>query len=59
MSIVSTLSLESNKQIKINFDGGNLSTDAGLLLIIEFVSKLGVDKLLDKTFKTNDSALFR
>ena len=29
MSIVNTLSLESNRQIKINFDGGDLSSDAG------------------------------
>ena len=54
MSIVNTLALESNRQIKINFDGGDLSSDAGLLLIKEFISKLGIDKLLDKTFKTND-----
>ena len=59
MSIVNTLSLESNRQIKINFDGGDLSSDAGLLLIKEFVSKLGIDKLLGKAFKTNDPALFR
>ncbi len=59
MSIINTLSLESNRQIKINFDGGDLSSDAGLLLIKEFVNKLGIDKLLDKTFKTNDPALFR
>ena len=26
MSIVNTLSLESNRQIKINFDGGDLSS---------------------------------
>ena len=44
MSIVNTLSLESNRKIKINFDGGDLSSDAGLLLIKEFVSKLGIDK---------------
>ena len=42
MSIVNTLSLESNRQIKINFDGGDLSFDAGLLLTKEFVSKLAV-----------------
>lgn len=30
MSIVNTLALESNSQIKINFDGGDLSSDAGL-----------------------------
>ena len=59
MSIVNTLSLESNRQIKINFDGGDLSSDAGLLLIKEFVSKLGIDKLFGKAFKTNDPALFR
>ena len=59
MSIVNTLSLESNRQIKINFDGGDLSSDAGLLLIKEFVSKLRIDKLLGNVFKTNDSALFR
>ena len=53
MSIVNTLSLESNSQIKINFDGGDLSSDAGLLLIKEFVSKLGIDRLLGKAFKTN------
>ena len=50
---------EQQRQIKINFDGGDLSSDAGLLLIKEFISKLGIDKLLDKTFKTNDPALFR
>ena len=35
MSIVNTLTLESNRQIKINFDGGDLSSDAGLFLIKE------------------------
>ncbi len=59
MSIVNTLSLESNRQIKINFNGGDLSSDVGLLLIKEFVNKLGIDKLLSSVFKTNDSALFR
>ncbi len=59
MSIVNTLSLESNRKIKINFNGGDLSSDAGLLLIKEFVSKLGIDELFSKSFKTNDCALFR
>ena len=59
MSIVNTLSLESNRQIKINFNGGDLSSDTGLLLIKEFVSKLGIDRLFSHSFKTNDSALFR
>lgn len=59
MNILNTLSLKSNRQIKINFDGGDLSSDAGLILIKEFVSKLGIDKIFDHTFKTNDSASFR
>ena len=59
MSIVNTFSLQSNRQIKINFDGGNLSSDAGLLLIKEFISKLGIERLLNRSFKTNDSAVFR
>ena len=59
MSIVNTLSLESNRKIKINFDGGDLSSDADLLLIKEFVSKLGIDKLFSQSFRINYSALFR
>lgn len=51
--------LESNKYMKINFDGGDLSSDAGLLLIKEFVCKLGFDKILKSEFKTNESAMFR
>lgn len=59
MSILNNLALNSNRQIKINFDGGDLSSDAGLLLIKEFISKLGIEKLFGHSFKTNDSALFR
>ena len=57
MSIVNTLSLESNRQIKINFDGGDLSSDAGLLLIKEFAAKIGFTKLIKSMFKTNDKAV--
>lgn len=59
MDILTTKSLESNRQIKLNFDGGDLSSDAGLLLIKEFASKLGFTKILQSMFKTNDTASFR
>ena len=59
MSIVNTLALKSNRQIKINFEGGDLSYDVGLLLIKEFVSKQGVDKLFSLSFKANNSSPFR
>ena len=55
MSIVNTFSLKSNKQIKINFNGGDLSSDGGLLLIKEFASKIGLTGLVRKLFKTDDS----
>lgn len=54
MAILNTISLESNKQIKINFNGGDLSSDGGLLLVKEFVARVGLIKLVNKLFKTND-----
>lgn len=59
MDSLHTLSLESNSQIKINFDGGDLSSDAGLLLFKEFLFKIGADKLINRLFKTNDPAGYR
>jgi len=54
MAILNTISLESNKQIKINFNGGDLSSDGGLLLIKEFVARVGFIRLIKNRFKTND-----
>ena len=54
---VNTFSLQSNRQIKITFDGGDLSSDAGLLLIKEFAAKIGFTKLIKKKFKTNDKSI--
>ncbi|MCD8218182.1 MAG: IS1380 family transposase [Clostridiales bacterium] len=56
MDSLHTLSLESNSQIKINFDGGDLPSDAGLLLFKEFLFKIGADKIINNLFKTNDTA---
>ena len=57
MDILNTITLKSNRQIKINFNGGDLSSDAGLLLIKEFVAKIGFTKLIKKKFKTNDTSV--
>ena len=57
MDILNTFTLKSNRQIKINFDGGDLSSDAGLLLIKEFAAKIGFTKLIKKKFKTNDKSV--
>ena len=48
--------LESNRKIKFNFDGGELSSDGGLLLIKEFIGKLGVDRMIRRIFKTTDKS---
>lgn len=40
MSILNDTVSESNKYLKINFDGSDLSSDAGLLLIKEREKKL-------------------
>ena len=51
--------LDCNNRIKINFDGGDLSSDTGMFLIKEFIHKVGFDKVIKNMFKTNDSATYR
>ena len=57
MDILNTLTLKRNRQIKINFDGGNLSSNAGLLLIKEFAAKISFSKLIKMKLKTNDKSV--
>ena len=59
MAILNTISLESNKQIKVNFNGGDLSSDGGLLLVKEFTARIGLIRLVNKLFKTNDHTTYR
>lgn len=42
MKSVIEKSLHFNKMIKVNFDGGNLTSDSGLLLYKEFDEKIGL-----------------
>lgn len=57
MSSLSALRSEINRKIKINFDGGDLSSDAGLLLIKEFICKIGLEQLIEQHFQTNDKTI--
>ena len=59
MNILNDTALKSNPKIKFNFNSGDLTSDAGLLLIKEFIAKIGLDKLISKVCQTNDSAKFR
>ena len=56
MDSLHSLALESNRQMKINFDGGDFSSDASLLLVKEFAYRLGFVKILKSMFKTKDTA---
>jgi hypothetical protein len=57
MSSLNAIQLKSNSKIKINFDGGDLSSDSGLLLIKEFAHKIGFRKQVKRLFKTKDEAI--
>ena len=59
MAIVNGIALESNKNFRVNFNGGQLSSDSGLLLLKEFYHKFGVEKLLRKQFHTTDPGHIR
>ena len=39
MSSINEIQLEFNRSLKIDFNGGDLSSDAGLFLIREFAKK--------------------
>lgn len=57
MNSLLDLHLESNNRLKINFNGGELSSDAGLLLLKEFAHKIGLYQLLKNSFQTNDTSI--
>ena len=59
MAIVNTFPLESNRKIKVNWNGGDLSSDGGLLLVKEFAARVGLIGLVKQLFKTHDPAAFR
>ena len=51
--------LNFNKNIKLNFDGGDLTSDAGLLLYKEFDKKIGFSDIIKKYLNVLDNAKFR
>ena len=49
-------SLNFNRKIKINFEGGDLTSDAGLLLYKEFDEKIGFSKTIKENLYVEDSS---
>lgn len=52
-------SLKFNNKTKINFGGGDLTSDAGLTLYAEFDKMLGFSEAIKKGLKVKDTAKFR
>ncbi|MFD2615905.1 transposase, partial [Terrilactibacillus laevilacticus] len=59
MKSVIEKSLNFNKRIKVNFDGGNLTSDSGLLLYKEFDEKIGLSQSIQENLQVNDSVHHR
>jgi hypothetical protein len=59
MNSLKEKTLNFNRRIKINFDGGDLTSDSGLLLYKEFDEKIGLSATIKENLQVKDSAKFR
>ncbi|WP_313628395.1 transposase, partial [Enterococcus italicus] len=55
MSTLQHKQLTFNKNITLANDGGNISSDSGLVLIKEFMSRIGFSSILEEQVKLTDS----
>ena len=51
MTILSNETINYNKNVTINFEGGNLTSDAGLLAYKAFDEKIRLSKCIQKVFQ--------
>ncbi len=58
MHSLKEIQMKCNRKFTINFDGGELSSDGGLLIIKEFLHTLGIEKLLKDSFKTTSTLAY-
>src|SRR5690625_1495304 len=58
MATLTQSALKFNRKIKINNDGGSLSSDSGQFLIREFDEKLRFSETIDKHLTLNDDRLY-
>lgn len=54
MTSLQVNSLNFNNKLSINFEGGNLSSDSGLLAYRSFDEKIGLSKLVKETFDSDE-----
>ena len=55
MSTLHTVQLQCNTHVQISNDGGDLSSDAGMTLMVEFLHQIKFDTLLHATVHFNDT----
>ena len=58
METLQEKSLKFNSNMVVSNDGGQLSNDAGLLLLFEFLHKIKFDEMLKEFFHLNDSRAY-
>lgn len=54
MTSINEQTMNFNKSIKVNFDGGDLTSDAGILLYKEFDVSIGLSQAINKTVHIKD-----
>lgn len=59
MTIVNEKSMNFNKRVKVNFDGGDLTGDAGILLYKEFDHVIGLSRTIEETVHIKDNVIHR
>lgn len=59
MEIVQEYSMNFNPRMKVNFTGGDLTSDAGLLLYKSFDHRLGLSQTVEEQLVVNDNAIHR
>jgi len=59
MNSINEKQMEFNKNIKINFEGGELTSDAGILLYKEFDEKIGFSDVIHETVHVKDNVNHR
>lgn len=59
MASVTETHIFCNKNCKIDFEGGNLSSDSGILLVGEFMRSIGLFDFMERTFRNDAHPLKR
>ncbi len=59
MNSVNEKSMNFNKRVKLNFDGGDLTGDAGILLYKEFDDAIGLSRAIEEMVHIKDDVIHR